>query len=149
MTGRRFLHSSQHTGVHRNYTDQDSRIIMHTSSVISYFSSHSTAFCTYPLGSHDTLRHCQRARACRCGGEKSRALRQGRVFQLFLQMALWDTLGSGMDQHFAPELFAGTSKTTTFYKLLTMTAGHGENAWNPWFLSMLQKCCGFDSEHSK
>ena len=35
-------------------------------------------------------------------------------------MALWDTLGSGMDQHFAPELFAGTSKTTTFYKGLTV-----------------------------
>ena len=60
---------------------------------------------------------------------KSRALTQGRVFQLFVQMALWDTLGSGMDQHFAPELFAGTSKTITFYKVLTMTAGHGENAW--------------------
>ena len=80
----------------------------------------STAFCTYSLGSHDTLRHCQRARACRCGGEKSRALRQGTVFQLFVQMALWDTLGSGMDQHFAPELFAGASKTTTFYKGFTV-----------------------------
>ena len=57
--------------------------------------------------------------------EKSRPLSQGPVFQLFVQMALWDTLGSGMDQHFAPELFAGTSKTTTFYKVLTMTAGHG------------------------
>ena len=68
------------------------------------------------MGSCHTLRHCQRARACRCGGKKSRALRQGPVFQLFVQMALWDTLGSGMDQHFAPELFAGTSKTTTFYK---------------------------------
>ena len=79
------------------------------------------------MGSQDTLRHCQRARACRCGGEKSRALRQGRVFQLFVQMALWGTLGSGMDQHFAPELFAGTSKTTTFYKGLTVTAGHSQN----------------------
>ena len=81
------------------------------------------------MGSRDTLRHRQRAGACRCGGEKSRALRQGRVFQLFVQMALWGIPGSGMDQHFAPELFAGTSKTTTFYKVLTMTAGHGENAW--------------------
>ena len=53
------------------------------------FSISSTAFCTYSLGSHDTLRHCQRARACRCGGEKSRALRQGRVFQLLVRMALW------------------------------------------------------------
>ena len=79
------------------------------------------------MGSHDTLRHCQRARACRCGGKKSRALRQGRVFQLFVQMALWDTLGSGMDQHFAPELFAGTSKTTTFYKGFDVTAGHIKN----------------------
>ena len=78
------------------------------------------------MGSHDTLRHCQRARACRCGGEKSRALRQGRVFQLFVQMALWDTLGSGMDQHFAPELFAGTSKTTTFYMGFAVTAGHSK-----------------------
>ena len=86
-----------------------------------------TAFCTYSMGSHDTLRHCQRARACRCGDEKSRALRQGRVFQLFVQMALWDTLGSGMDQHFAPELFAGTSKTTTFYKGFDVTAGHIKN----------------------
>ena len=76
------------------------------------------------MGSQDTLRHCQRARACRCGGEKSRALRQGTVFQLFVQMALWDTLGSGMDQHFAPELFAGTSKTITFYKVLTVIAYH-------------------------
>ena len=84
--------------------------------LLAIFPLSSTAFCTYSLGSHDTLRHCQRARACRCGGEKSRALRQGTVFQLFGQMALWDTLGSGMDQHFAPELFAGTSKTTTFYK---------------------------------
>ena len=40
---------------------------------------------------------------------------EGKV-QLIVQMALWDTRGSGMDQHFAPELFAGTSKTTTFYK---------------------------------
>ena len=79
------------------------------------------------MGSHDTLRHCQRARACRCGGKKSRALRQGRVFQLFVQMALWDTLGSGMDQHFAPELFAGTSKNTTFYKGFGVTAGHTKN----------------------
>ena len=79
------------------------------------------------MGSHDTPRHCQRARACRCGGEKSRALRQGRVFQLFVQMAVWDTLGSGMDLHFAPELFAGTSKTTTFYKVLTATGGRSEN----------------------
>ena len=79
------------------------------------------------MGSRDTLRHCQRARACRCGGEKSRALRQGTVFQLFVQMALWDTLGSGMDQHFAPELFAGTSKTTTFYKVFTVIAYHSEN----------------------
>ena len=91
------------------------------------------------MGSRDTLRHCQRARACRCGGEKSRALRQGRVFQLFVQMALWDTLGSGMDQHFAPELFAGTSKTTTFYKGFTMTGGHGETSRFISFLSMLQK----------
>ena len=42
--------------------------------------------------------------------KKSRALSQGPVFQLFVQMALWDTLGSGMDHHFAPELFAGTSR---------------------------------------
>ena len=83
-----------------------------------------TAFCTYSMGSCHTLRHCQRARACRCGGKKSRALRQGRVFQLFAQMALWDTLGSGLDQHFAPDLFAGTSKTTTFYKVLTVIAYH-------------------------
>ena len=88
--------------------------------LLAIFPSQSTSFCTYSLGSHDTLRHCQRARACRCGGEKSRALRQGRVFQLFVRMALWDTPGSGMDQHFAPELFAGTSKTTTFYKGYTM-----------------------------
>ena len=88
--------------------------------LLAILASQSTSFCTYSLGSHDTLRHCQRARACRCGGEKSRALRQGRVFQLFVQMALWDTLGSGMDQHFAPELFDGTSKTTTFYKGVTM-----------------------------
>ena len=83
----------------------------------------STAFCTYSVGSRDTLRHCPRARACRCGGNKSRALSQGPVFQLFVQMALWGTLGSGMDQHFAPELFAGTSKTTTFYKGYTMSLG--------------------------
>ena len=76
------------------------------------------------MGSCDTVRHRQRAGACRCGVEKPRALRQGCVFQLFVQMALWDTLGSGMHQHFAPELFAGTSKTTTFYKVLTMPDGH-------------------------
>ena len=87
--------------------------------ISAIFGESPTTFCTYSMGSHDTLRHCQRARACRCGGEKSRALRQGRVFQLFVQMALWDTLGSGMDQHFVPELFAGTSKTTTFYKVFT------------------------------
>ena len=65
--------------------------------LLAIFGRTSTAFCTNSMGSHDTLRHCQRARACRCGGEKSRALRQGTVFQLFVQMALWDTLGSGMD----------------------------------------------------
>ena len=95
--------------------------------LLAIFRLSSTAFCTYSLDSHDTLRHCQRARACRCGGEKSRALRQGRVFQLFVQMALWDTLGSGMDQHFAPELFAGTSKTTTFYKGLATSLGTWPN----------------------
>ena len=95
--------------------------------LLAIFSSSSTAFCTYSLGSHDTLRHCQRARACRCGGEKSRALRQGTVFQLFVQMALWDTLGSGMDQHFAPELFAGTSKNTTFYQGFVVSQGHYKN----------------------
>ena len=88
--------------------------------LFAIFSLKNTAFCTYSMGSQDTLRHCQRARACRCGGEKSRALRQGRVFQLFAQMAPWDTLGSGLDQHFAPELFAGTSKTTTFYMCFTV-----------------------------
>ena len=61
--------------------------------------------------------------------KKIRALRQGRLFQLFVPMALWDTLGFGMDQHFAPELFVGTSKTTTFCKVLTMIGYHGENAW--------------------
>ena len=42
-------------------------------------------------------------------------------------MALWDTGGSGMDQHFAPELFAGTSKTITFYKGFNVIAYHIEN----------------------
>ena len=94
--------------------------------LLAIFRETCTAFCTYSMGSCDTLRHCQTARACRCGGEKSRALRQGRVFQLFVRMVLWDPLGSGMDQHFAPELFAGTSKTTTFYKGYTM-------AKEPWY----------------
>ena len=48
-------------------------------------------------------------------------------FNYFVQMALWDTLGSGMDQHFAPELFAGTSKTTTFYKGLDVIGYHIKN----------------------
>ena len=56
-------------------------------------------------------------------------------------MALWDTLGSGMDQHFAPELFAGTSKTTTFYKGLTVIAYHSQNVCFITFLSMLPICC--------
>ena len=90
------------------------------------FGKANTAFCTYSMGSCDTLRHRQRAGACRCGGKKSRALRQGRVFQLFVQMALWDTLGSGMDQHFAPELFAGTSKTTTFYMGFNVIGYHSQ-----------------------
>ena len=91
------------------------------------------------MGSRDTVKHRQRARACRCGGKKSRALRQGRVFQLFVQMALWDALGSGMDQHFAPELFAGTSKTTTVYKGFTMIAYHGENTAKTTVFEHLQK----------
>ena len=107
--------------------------------LLAIFTETRTAFCTYSMGSHDTLRHCQRAGACRCGGQKSRALRQGRVFQLFVQMALWDTLGSGMDQHFAPELFAGTSKTTTFYKVLTVTGGHSENTVKTTVFEHLQK----------
>ena len=40
-----------------------------------------------------------------------------------MQMAPWDTLGPGMDHHFAPELFAGTSKTTTVYKGLATSLG--------------------------
>ena len=93
------------------------------------------------MGSHDTqgTKALPKSRACRCGGEKSRALRQGRVSQLFVQMALRDTLGSGMDQHFAPELFAGTSKTTTFYKVLTVIAYHSENAWETTVFEHLQK----------
>ena len=112
---------------------------VHITRFLLFFGESQTAFCTYSMGSHDTLRHCQRARACRCGGKKTRALRQGTVFQLFVQMALWDTLGSGMDQHFAPELFAGTSKTTTFYKVLTMMDHHGENAWKTIVFEHLQK----------
>ena len=54
-------------------------------------------------------------------------------------MALWDTLGSGMDQHFAPELFAGTSKTTTFYKGFNVTAGHIENTAKTTVFEHLQK----------
>ena len=61
------------------------------------------------------------------------------ISQPFVQMALWDTLGSGMDQHFAPELFAGASKTTTFYKVLTVTGGHSENAWKTTVLEHLQE----------
>ena len=109
------------------------RPLKHVTRFLLFFGEWRTAFCTYSMGFHDTLRHCQRARACRCGGEKSRALRQGRVFQLFVQMALWDTLGSGKDKHFAPELFAGTSKTTTFYKVLAVIAYHSENAWKTMF----------------
>ena len=65
----------------------------------------------------------------------------GRVlfFQLFVEIALWDTLGSGMDQHFAPELFAGTSKTTTFYKGFNVTAGHIENTVKTTVFEHLQK----------
>ena len=99
--------------------------------LLAIFPLSSTAFCTHSMGSHDTLRHCQRACACRCGGKKIQGThcvtQAGSYFQLFAQMAPWDTLGSGLDQHFAPELFAGTSKTTTFYKGFDVTAGHINN----------------------
>jgi hypothetical protein len=58
---------------------------------------------------------------------KIQGTQAGSRFQLFVQMALWDTLGSGMDQHFAPELFAGTSKTTTFYKGFAVIGYHSKN----------------------
>ena len=71
--------------------------------------------------------------------QKIQDTQAGSCFQLFVQMALWDTLGSGMDQHFAPELFAGTSKTTTFYKGFAVTAGHSKNTAKTTVFEHLQK----------
>ena len=72
--------------------------------------------------------------------QNNQGTQAGLCFQLFVQMALWDTLGSGMDQHFAPELFAGTSKTTTFYKVLTVTGCHSENTRFPTVFEYVAIC---------
>ena len=70
---------------------------------------------------------------------KIQGTQAGSRFQLLVQMALWDTLGSGMDQHFAPELFAGTSKTTTFYKGFNVIGYHIENTAKTTVFEHLQK----------
>ena len=54
---------------------------------------------------------------------KIQGTQAGSRFQLFVQMALWDTLGSGTDHRLAPELFAGTSQIITFYKGYSTSLG--------------------------
>ena len=116
---------------HMGQPDEAHHLLLAGASAI--FRTYWAAFCTYSMGSHDTLRTLPKS------PRRLRILaKAGSSRKSHIHCAA--PRGVRVDQRLAGEITCGTSKNHMFYKGFTMTGGHGENVCFITFLS-IEICC--------
>ena len=108
--------------------------------LLAIFSIECTAFCTYSMGSRDTVKHRQRARACRCGGKKIQGTQAGSRFPTICANGSVGRSGFWDGPAFRTRVICRDVQNTTFYKGLTMPS----RAWsNITFYRLFEHFAGF------